>query len=307
MRTEVQPWQASRVPDVERTVAASDGTELRYCAWSPGNEGAGATAIRAGVLIVPGFGEHMGRYGRLGRALAGEGFLAAGGDLRGFGHSQGSRGHVVDFLDYVRDVEVLEATLIEELPAGVPYFIFGHSMGGLVALKHAEESGKTRASGTILSAPMLGLAKKPAGWKVAFGQRLAKLAPKFRIPLNLKPADLMRDPDEQVKLLSDMQYVKSATLSWYFAAERAMLWGRRNIPNVSWPTLWLVPGEDLVCSSRITGHVFKLLPDYGDHTMKQYPGCFHELHNDTPDQRDAAFADMVSWIRDRVKSRPART
>jgi lysophospholipase len=303
MRSEVQARQASRVPDVERTITAGDGTELRYCGWTPFAGSEEAAVARAGVLIVPGFGEHMGRYGRLGRALAEKGFFVAGGDLRGFGHSGGVRGHVHDFLDYVKDVEALEARLVEEMPEGTPHFIFGHSMGGLVALKHAEQSAASKAAGTFLSAPMLGLHRKPPKWQVGLGRKFVRRLPQFRVPVDLKPEELMRDQDEQVKLLADTLYVKSTTLAWYFAAEDAMLWGRRNIPNVSWSTLWLIPGEDRICSSRIARHVFKLLPDYGDHTLKDYPGCFHELHNDERDQRDQVLADMVGWLDARVKTR----
>ena len=83
----------SLVPDVEETLAANDGTAIHYYEWRPSEQD---PAVRGAILLIHGFGEHLGRYGRLARAFNAEGYVVGGGDHRGMGKSGGARAFVKD-------------------------------------------------------------------------------------------------------------------------------------------------------------------------------------------------------------------
>jgi alpha-beta hydrolase superfamily lysophospholipase len=291
-------------PDVEETLHAADGTELHYYEWGPrprSEENGGKTD--AAILLLHGFGEHLGRYGRWASAFAGHGIQIGGADHRGMGLSGGPRARVKDFSDYVRDASLAEQRLLRGLPEDTPLFVYGHSMGGLIALMYAEHNVGTRARGTIISAPLLALAMPVPAWRVRVGRPLSRLFPGMRNPVTLEPEKLMRDPDQQARLAADPLALKFTTLEWFFGCEFAMLWARRDIPNVSCATLWLVPGGDLICDSNVTTAVFKMLPEYADHTLRRYPGFYHEIHNERSAERHRVFVDILDWIQERYESR----
>lgn len=97
---------------------------------------------RAIVQINHGLAEHAGRYGRFAHALAAVGIASFAHDHRGHGHTTAPDAPVRSFatggdgLDKVlADVAAVHAHIRTQHP-GLPVFIFGHSMGGLIAMNY---------------------------------------------------------------------------------------------------------------------------------------------------------------------------
>jgi lysophospholipase len=76
-------------------------------------------------------------------------------DLRGFGQSEGPRGHILRFEEYLDDLEILVARLQKQYP-GTPLFLFGHSLGGLICIRY-DQTNPGMIDGALLSSPALGL------------------------------------------------------------------------------------------------------------------------------------------------------
>ena len=89
------------------------------------------------VVLVHGYGEHIGRYDRVAEALVGNGAAVYADDLAGHGRSAGERVLVEYFEDIVSDLHVLDRTARRERP-GLPVVLLGHSMGGLIAARYAQ-------------------------------------------------------------------------------------------------------------------------------------------------------------------------
>src|SRR5262245_32596260 len=102
---------------------ASDGTNLYEKVWN-----ASGTAIGS-VVLVHGFGEHIGRYEHVAAALTAGGFHVRGFDLRGHGQSGGIRNHVNRFTDYLDDLGLV-ITRARENARDLPVLIVAHSFGG---------------------------------------------------------------------------------------------------------------------------------------------------------------------------------
>lgn len=134
------------------------------------------------VLLAHGYGEHAGRYEHVGAALVEAGAAVFAPDHDGHGHSGGERALVDDVDVLVTDLNTVEGIARDAVP-GVPVVLLGHSMGGLVAARYAQEHGEGLA-GLVLSGPAVGANPDLMA--------LVGLDPIPEVPID--PAALSRDP-----------------------------------------------------------------------------------------------------------------
>lgn len=142
------------------------GLRIWYRSWRP-------QAARAVIVVVHGLGEHGGRYANLVAELVPRGYALYVPDLRGHGRSSGLRGHCDRFVDYVADLKsaVQEAQTQEP---GLPLFVYGHSLGGLIVLRHALERPQG-ARGLVISAPALRRKFAVPAGKLLLGRVMSRL------------------------------------------------------------------------------------------------------------------------------------
>src|SRR5262245_23167334 len=88
---------------------------------------------RGGVLIVPGFAEHAGRYARLMRDLAARGYSSFTYDARGHGRSSGARGHTPSWAALGEDLSTVVKDLEENRDLPPRRALWASSMGALLA------------------------------------------------------------------------------------------------------------------------------------------------------------------------------
>lgn len=97
------------------------------------------------IQIAHGLSEHIGRYDDFARYLVSLGFIVCGNDHLGHGKSvecPDDLGFVCDgdHVNMVRDMNTLHKIMSKKHP-GLPYIIFGHSMGSLLARIYASAFG----------------------------------------------------------------------------------------------------------------------------------------------------------------------
>ena len=122
------------------TLDAPSGARLAVRAVDTGSP-------RAVVCIQHGMAEHSERYGEFQNALAEAGFASVAHDHRGHGHTEADDAPLGHFAaedgwgKVMADAHFVATTARERHPA-VPLFVFGHSMGGVIAmnlaLRHAD-------------------------------------------------------------------------------------------------------------------------------------------------------------------------
>jgi len=148
---------ANPVPEnaVCGTLKTADGVNLRFARWHPppGRKGT--------VCLFQGRAEFIEKYFETVRELRSRGFAVATLDWRGQGLSERAlsdprKGHVDDFADYERDLEVfMNEVVLPDCPP--PHFAIAHSMAGCVMLNLARK-GSRWFDRVVLSAPMIELA-----------------------------------------------------------------------------------------------------------------------------------------------------
>lgn len=114
------------------------------------------------VVLVHGYGEHVGRYAHVAQALVERGSLVVGPDHVGHGRSDGERALVEDFESVVDDLR----DVVQGARGELPVVMVGHSMGGLIATRYAQRHREDLA-GLVLTGPAIGLGPVIEGWLAA--------------------------------------------------------------------------------------------------------------------------------------------
>ena len=257
---------------------AVDGTILFTREWLSGDP-------KANILLVHGLGEHCGRWDHVGRFFADRRYSVYSFDLRGHGRSGGARVDVEQFDDFVSDVSVVAR--YDVMPAGLPWVLYGHSMGGLIAARYliADEPPPAAA---VLSAPALSADVPLALRWTAKG--LGSVWPSLRFPNSIKGEQLSRDPAVGEAYFADPLVETKATARFgkeLFAAQDDTV-GRLDAIDV--PTLVIHGGRD----ELVPPSASEPLESVGGVEREIYPDLCHEVHNEP--ERDQVLADVYAWL-----------
>ncbi|HEY1416766.1 MAG TPA: alpha/beta hydrolase, partial [Myxococcaceae bacterium] len=260
----------------EGHLSAPDGTRL----WFERDVPDGA---RAHIVLVHGYGDHVGRYRTFRDAMLAERFAVHAYDLRGHGKSDGARGAVREFSEYTAELEAfVRAT--HALAGGLPLFIVAHSHGALITLRWLAGSGAEAAralglKGLVLTSPYLGLAFTPPAWKTAPAALLSSLIPSLPIPTGLSSADLSRDPAWQRATDEDPLYGRKGTPRWFTEHTRAQQEVLAAGAGLRIPVLLMLPGEDRIASAAVSRRWFDSLTT-PDRRLREWPSMRHEIFNE---------------------------
>ena len=238
---------------------------------------------RATVVMIHGLAEHSGRYERTGSLLSDAGFAVRSFDLFGFGGSGGRRGDIALWSLYH---DQIERHLVWARSTGVPVVLFGHSMGGNLAMGYVI-SGQLAPDLLVLRAPALG---GGAGWQRVVAAIASKVAPTISIPNGLKGAQLSRDPAVGEAYFSDpLVWPKSTPRlgSYLFTAMTEITEGASRIDI---PTLVLHGGADTIVPPQSTAFLSEL-PNF---ERRLYPGLRHEILNEP--EGPGLVQEIVDWI-----------
>jgi alpha-beta hydrolase superfamily lysophospholipase len=253
-----------------------DGIALRTRHWS-------CDEPKGRVLLVHGLAEHCGRWEHVGEYLAGRGYDTWAYDWRGHGESGGPRGHADSFEDMVEDLEEVFASL----PDDRPRFIYGHSMGGLIATTYAV-SDREQPDAFVLSAPALA-ADLPAPLRVA-ARILPKFAPKLRLKSPIEGEHLSRDPAVADRYFADPLLQLSSSAQFGNEALRTMEATRRRLSRIRVPTLVVHGAEDELIAPAASAPL-AAVPVV---KRRLFAGLRHEIHNE-PEQ-DQVLGEIVDWL-----------
>ncbi|MDC6351392.1 lysophospholipase [Zeaxanthinibacter sp. PT1] len=244
------------------------------------------------AVLIHGFGEHSGRYTQsVIPFLIAQGQAVLYYDNLGHGKTDGPRGYcqgyeeLLDLLEYI----ITKAT---DLYPELPLFLYGHSMGGNLALNLVLRRS-TPVSGVIATSPYLRLAYQPPGWKMKLGRILQRIAPRFAMPSGLDPEGISSIPDEVEKYREDPLVHDKITPNYAFPVMDAGDWTIKNADQLAIPTLVVHGKKDPIIDHR--GSVeFADGTDYSKLVLLNEG--LHELHHDV--SREKLFQHIAKWFTD---------
>jgi acylglycerol lipase len=274
------------------TARTRDGLDLRTLRWPA----AGTT--RAHLLLVHGIAEHAGRHAHVASRFALAGIETHAYDLRGFGASAGRRAYVERWSQYHDDLED-QLAAVRAGAGGLPVLLYGHSMGGLIALGYVlADPPRPGPDLLVLSAPAI--AAVVPRWKRTLADVLGRALPRFEVANDLPAGGLSRDPQIEVAYRSDPLNVHRTTarLGQELFREQARVQARlAQIPALPVPTYVLHGTDDPIVpvssSASLEGRV--------NVTRRVYPGLRHEMHNEP--EAAAVIGDTIAWIEESLPAR----
>lgn len=245
------------------------------------------------LLWIHGLSEHGGRYDHVLEQWTRRGWQIVLPDHRGHGLSGGPRSDVASFDDYLRDLQIIwrENELPDQQAA-----IFGHSMGGLLAIR-AVQTGLLRPATVALSSPLLGVRIPVPRWKTLLGAILVRCAPRTRFKTHISPQNMTRDAEFLQRRLSDPLIQRTVTARWFFAMQETLAAAHRDAAKFDRPVLALQGGQDQTVDPTAVGP-WLAKTSSTDREFAISPLNVHELLNDAG---WSAIADRIAdWLEPRT-------
>jgi acylglycerol lipase len=246
---------------------------------------------RAAVLMLHGFAEHAGRHERALQRLAARGIAVYAYDHRGHGRSPGARGVVKRFDAFVDEALRMRKRVGAEQP-GVPLFLVGASMGGLMALRTAQREPSGFA-GVVAIAPALSVGGKEPAIVRALAPWIAKIAPSLPAA-KLDVRVLSRDPAVGDAFLADpLTHKGGVPIASAVAMIGAGAAALAEAPHWSLPLLLVQGDRDRIVSPSGASR-FADAAGGDDVTLRVVPGGYHEPFNDPGGE--ALVDEVADWI-----------
>jgi alpha-beta hydrolase superfamily lysophospholipase len=271
----------------QATFESADGLKIFYRSWQP------KMPPRGVVVIVPGFNSHSGYYSWVAERFVDRSLAVYAVDLRGRGQSDGERFYVQSFADYVSDVDGLVRLARSNSPQ-LPFYILGHSAGGVVSCLYTLEH-QAELAGLICESFAFQI---PApDFALAVFKGLAHLAPHAHV-LRLKNEDFSRDPAVVQAMNTDPliahEIQPTQTLAEMVRADERLTDG---MPRFTLPLL-IVHGTHDKVTKPSGSELFHTSAGSVDKTLKLYEGAYHDLLNDIDKER--VVEDITKWVESRL-------
>ena len=271
--------------------ASFDGMKLSGYLWEP------EETPKALINLVHGFGEYSERYEHWALRFNKLGYVVHAIDNRGHGKSDGRRGYLNSFDDFLKDVDVLvkeSAKLYPELPQ----IIYGHSMGGNIVANYILKRD-VNFKGAVISSPWLRLAFNPSALTIFFARIVRRVFPKFTQKAKLDVKGISHDPVVVEKYLADPLIHEKISARMFFEIYQAGNWAIENTDKLKIPVLVQHGSGDLITSHKASEEFAENAVKNGKVAeFKEWEGLYHELHNEL--EKDKIFEFVSGWIEQKL-------
>ncbi|KAJ0755962.1 putative 2-acylglycerol O-acyltransferase [Helianthus annuus] len=234
-------------------------------------------------------------------AYANWGYAVYAADMLGHGRSEGIRA-------YVGDMEKVATTSLSyfvsvrnsEKYCKLPAFLFGESMGGLVAMLMYLQSEPDTWTGLIFSAPLFVTPEKctPSKLHITMYGLLFGLADSWAVmPDGKGPVNAIRDPEKlKIIAVNPQRYFGKHRVGTMREVVRWTDFIQNNFDKVKAPFIALHGTSDEVTCPSGSKMLYEKASSE-DKTLKLYEGMYHSLVQGEPDEAaNRVLADMRKWI-----------
>jgi alpha-beta hydrolase superfamily lysophospholipase len=266
------------------------GLALYYQAWLPPSG-----SPRAVLVNLHGLGDHSGLYPTIASHFPSHGIAVYAYDMRGNGRSPGQRAYLRNWEEYRGDLHAFLAQVRKWQP-GLPTFLLGHSLGGLVVLEYAIHH-PAGLSGVIAAAPALGKVGVPPVL-MALGRVMSKVCPRFSLEVGMDLSGLARDPAVIQTVLSDPHFHRRGTARLSTEVTETISRVQSQAASLTVPVLILHGSADRMVPPDGSREFFRKL-QYPDRELREYPGGYHGLFADIG--YPEVLGDVERWLEARLR------
>jgi alpha-beta hydrolase superfamily lysophospholipase len=248
---------------------------------------------KASLMLIHGLGEYCERYEHVIKAFNEIGVNVYTFDLRGHGHSTGERAFVTNLDEYREDVENVYRTI----PKDLPFFVLGHSMGGLIAVHFLLFNERNDVTGVILTGPALEAGEDVTRLKQQIIRFLAKVSPKIKT-VKLDPNNISRSKETVAAYKNDpLIYHDGGKAGLAVALLDGIELQKSRFGEFDYPFLIMHGEADKITNPKGSKSLYAQAKST-DKTLKIWNGAFHEIFNET--NQDEIIAYSVAWLKNRM-------
>ena len=255
----------------------------------------GSSSPRAAMLLVHGLGGHSNNWEFMAKFLMEHNITSYAIELKGFGNTEGLKGHVKSLEVYIKDVRRLY-NIIRREHKRVPIFIAGESMGGLIGFLTVIRKPRL-FRGLVCLTPGFasGLKFSAMEYFKMISARFYNSKKQFIMPFT---SDMCtRDPECKKIMDNDKLEHKFATPRLLQSILLAQLSSQLTKHKVKTDTLFLLAGADTFVSTKVSKNIFKGIK-FQHKEMIEYPEMRHALTMELG--KELVFADLLKWLEKRI-------
>ncbi|MBR9998288.1 MAG: lysophospholipase [Cyclobacteriaceae bacterium] len=273
-------------------IQSGTGKELYGRSWTPDEN------PRAAIAILHGLGDHIGRYENFAGFFTGNQMAVIGIDLPGHGRSGGKRGHMGDFPLILTDVLQLMLEARRRF-SDIPIFLFGHNLGGNIAISYAIRQSSKEIMGVILSAPLIQPTGMHISQKMLSYLPVGRFFPSFTMSFTLDPMELSHDPSTGIHYLNDPDKHDRISVRLYHQLTKSSQWIMENAGRMSYALLVMHGRDDRIMPWETSGKLVEKIP--GNAELKIWEEMRHELHHEK--SKILVLNYMLTWMQSFLEER----
>lgn len=267
--------------------------------WEP-------AAPRAVIMALHGGMAHAGDYVTPALYFRARGVATVSYDM--CGHEKARRVDIPGFHVFLDESERLLAWIKQTYP-GLPIFVMGHSMGGLIATRLGLDRfpADPAVRGFILSSPFYVNAIKVSPLLLALAGVLGALAPRMKVPLVELTDKLTHDATITARHYADERdqiRATECTVRFANALTGAQAGLAQRMPEWRYPLFAAVAGKDLLADAQASEAMLRSI-DAKLLTYRAYPDNFHENFNEL--NRELIFGEILTWLEARLVGAQEKT
>ena len=259
-----------------------------YYSWLPNKK------IKLAIGIIHGLGEHSSRYDSFAKYFCKRGYGVYSIDLIGHGNSEGKRGHINNFKKLINDSEEMFINIRKE-NLNIPMVMFGHSLGGCIALNYLCENQSKEINLAIISSPWLKTVLEPPKFILYIQKILVGLFPSLTLNNRLNPYDLSKDTDIVKKYIEDPLVHNRISLKMFSEVNKAITQIENDSKKINIPILFVHGKKDKIISFKGTENISNKI---NKSKFILYESIFHEPHNDL--EKNKVLDNYSSFIKNNI-------
>ena len=255
----------------------------------------GCSSPRAAMILVHGLGGHSNNWDFWATFLGKHGISSYAIELKGFGNTEGVKGHIDSLNTYIKDVRRLY-NIVKREHRRLPVFIAGESMGGLIGFLAVIKKPRL-FRGLVCVSPGFG-----SRLKFSFGEYIKMISARFynskkQFKMPFTNDMCTRDPECKKIMDNDKLEHKLATPKMLQSILLGQLSSRLLKHKIKTDTLFLLAGADVFVNSDTSKKIFNGIK-FEHKQLIEYPEMRHSLTMELG--REKVFTDLLKWVEKRI-------